>query len=239
MPDAPQNPERFKPAMPRIPGVSDRPAESEGRAPRRSRAVWIAGALGALLVAAAFVWWTMRSRATPRQPAAAQSEPSARPAAASAAARENPASAPARALPAGEVDAGELRELAKPWSSKTFVIRKRLSNEPVEALVVRLPAGAANRTASYWAFSREAPFGRCELEYVTDLSKLATQYGYRAQHPMVADPCNHTVYDPLRMGTVPGGAWARGEVVQGAGLRPPVGIELRIAGQHLVATRME
>ena len=139
----------------------------------------------------------------------------------------------------GAADVASLQELAKPWASKKFLFRKRLTDETVPALVVRLPGGAANRSASYWAFSLQAPYGRCELEYVTALDKLAGQYGYRARHPMVGDPCSGTLYDPLRLGTVPGGAWARGEVVQGSSIRPPIAIEARVQGNHLIASQIE
>ncbi len=105
-------------------------------------------------------------------------------------------------------------------------------------MVTRLP-GAATGGAAFWAFSLQAPFGRCELEFVTDLHTLAGQYGYRANHPMVVDPCNATVYDPLRMGTLPSGAWARGEVVQGVGVRPPMGIDVHVQGDRLLASKME
>lgn len=84
------------------------------------------------------------------------------------------------------------------------------------------------------------PFGSCELEFITDLNKLKTDYGYRADHPMVGDPCNHTVYDLLRYG---GGAsndmLVRGVIVQGNGIRPPMAIEIRAEGKNVVAAREE
>ncbi len=129
-----------------------------------------------------------------------------------------------------------LQELAKPWAAKKFFFRKQFSGETVPAIIVRLPGGAAHGGASYWALSLQAPFGRCELEYVTDLDKLSSQYAYRARHPMVGDPCSRTVYDPLRLGTLPDGAWVRGEVVQ-PGIRPPIAIEIQMRAGHLVATR--
>ncbi len=105
-------------------------------------------------------------------------------------------------------------------------------------MVVRLPTGAPGDSASYWAFSLQAPFGRCELDYATDLAKLSSEYGYRASHPMVVDACNGTVYDPLTLGNV-GGAWVRGEIVQGSGIRPPLSIEVRVERGRVIATRME
>jgi hypothetical protein len=74
---------------------------------------------------------------------------------------------------------------------------------------------------------------------VTDLGKLASQFGYHARHPMVADPCSGTLYDPLRLGTTPDGAWARGEAVQGSSIRPPVAVQVRVEANRLVALQVE
>jgi hypothetical protein len=101
-------------------------------------------------------------------------------------------------------------------------------------MVVHLPRG------EYWGFSLVEPFGTCQLEFVTDLDKLKADYGYRAEHPMVGDPCNHTVYDLLRYG---GGAsnddLVRGVIVQGNGIRPPMAIEIKVQGNNVVAGRSE
>jgi hypothetical protein len=56
---------------------------------------------------------------------------------------------------------------------------------------------------------------------------------------MVASSCDGTVYDPLQMGTTPDGAWARGEVIKGMGIRPPISIEVRVQGRSIVADRIE
>ena len=85
----------------------------------------------------------------------------------------------------------------------------------------------------------QTPFGHCQLEYITDLQKLSYDYGFRAKHPMVGDPCSHAVFDPLQMADLPGGAWARGAIVKGYGFRPPLGIEIRIKSDQLVAAKME
>jgi len=224
--DFAQNPNRFKPAMPQIPGVSvPKPPAEETAGPRRWKlALRIAVPLaGALAVGAVVAWWTLgRLRATAKSPAPEV--------------ETQHVSAPA---PEGSARVATLAELARPWSAKRFFLHKRFTNELVVAIVVRLPGGAANRSASYWAFSLQAPYGRCELEYVTDLAKLKSQYGYRAHYPMVADPCNRILYDPLHMGSVPGGAWARGEVVHGGGIRPPMGIGVRVQGDHLIAGQIE
>lgn len=234
MEEAPEKPDRFKTAMPRIPGVSDQPAvpEKTAEASRRSLLRMVVPLAVGAVVVAAMAWWVLR----PSRPAAsAPALPGETPAAAGAGAARTAAVVPL----AGPVEVATLEELSKPWSSKHFLFHQRLTNEVVPALVVRLPGGPANRSSSYWAFSLLAPFGRCELEYVTDTSKLAQQYGYQARHPMVANPCSSTVYDPLRQGTLPGGAWARGEAVQGSSLRPPIAVEVRVEGNHLIALQVE
>lgn len=247
MPATPPDPKRFKPLMPKIPGVPDalaQPGEASPASavpdepPAPSFLASPAGRLAALAAAALVVgvlvaWWLMR---VPR-PATGTSQT-----------QEEPQlvilTAPATLQPvvvapsAGAAEIATLQELAKPWAAKKFFYRRRFTNESVPAMVVRQP-GAATRGAAFWAFSLQAPFGRCELEFVTDLHTLANQYGYRANHPMVVDPCNATVYDPLRMGTLPSGAWARGEVVQGAGVRPPIGIDVHVKGDRLLASKME
>jgi hypothetical protein len=124
-------------------------------------------------------------------------------------------------------------ELSKPWSAKKFAFVKPFTRESVDAMVVRLPGGGL------WAFALQQPYGRCELEYVTDLQRLATQYHYRASHPVVVSPCDNTIYDPLKIGSVGGGVWARGDVVQGGGLRPPFALDVQQRGRFIIANRME
>jgi hypothetical protein len=100
-------------------------------------------------------------------------------------------------------------------------------------MVIRLPNG------ELWAFSLQGPFGRCELEFVTDLATLASKYSYTASHPMVVNPCDSTVYDPLKVGALGGNTWVRGEIVQGNSLRPPISIEVKVRGQSIVADSIE
>jgi hypothetical protein len=100
-------------------------------------------------------------------------------------------------------------------------------------MAVRLPGG------ELWAFSLQGPFGRCDLEYVSDLEKLASQYRYNASHPMVVSPCDRAVYDPLKVGSLGGNTWARGEIVQGGGLRPPISIEVIVSGRSIIADNIE
>jgi len=137
----------------------------------------------------------------------------------------------------GEI--ASLTELAKPWSSKAFTFVRPLTHESFPAMVVRLPGTIAGKSGAYWAFSTTEPFGTCQLLYITNIGLLASQYGYTAQHPMVVDPCTQTVFDPLRMGQRGDGAWVRGDIVQGGGLRPPLAIEVTVRNDALYADRME
>jgi len=123
-------------------------------------------------------------------------------------------------------------ELSQPWASKEFIFHNALSGADVPAMVVHLPRGG------YWGFSLIEPYGTCRLEYVTDLQKLATVYGYRADHPLIADPCNKSLFDLLRYGG-PMDASVRGDIVSGTGVRPPIAIEIQQRGNSILATAIE
>jgi hypothetical protein len=70
--------------------------------------------------------------------------------------------------------------------------------------------------------------------------KLKSDYGYgAAKHPMVGNPCSRTVFDPLKMTSLPGSVWVRGSIEQGSDLRPPLGIEVQIQDKQIQAVRME
>lgn len=135
-------------------------------------------------------------------------------------------------LPLGPGPIATTAELNKTWSSKRFLFRAPETADDVPAMVVKLPGDVL------WAISMRAPFGTCDLEYVTNLQKLATQYQLTADHPMVADSCTHTVYDLTRYGSGPNGV-VRGAIVKGEGIRPPIAIEVRARGKEVVATRIE
>jgi len=144
------------------------------------------------------------------------------------------------ALPVpGPVTIATVEELEKPWSAKKFTFVKPDTLARVPAMVVRLPGIPGDQSTAYWGFSLAAPFGSCTLDYLTDLNDLATRYNYSASHPMVAAPCDGTLFDPLRMGMTPSGAWVRGEVQQGPGIRPPISIRIQVKGRSLIADRME
>ncbi|HKW57409.1 MAG TPA: hypothetical protein VJN42_08630 [Candidatus Acidoferrum sp.] len=154
-----------------------------------------------------------------------------------------PAPDPTAAMPHATADAPGIAvtsEMAEPWSSKQFFIRNGLTGQNVPALLIRLPSSSASSESSYWAFSLNAPYGDCQLEYVTDLVKLRNDYDFKAaRHPMVGNPCSRTLFDPLKLTNLPGNVWVRGAIAQGSDLRPPLGIELKINGKSVEAIRME
>jgi hypothetical protein len=222
---------RYHAAMPNIPGV-----------PSGSRAALlkaippaIAVSLGALLLIGlglAFRHYARSASATKPAIEVQAHDPSA-----TSPAVPNPRPAPLDRAEAGEI--APVSDLSRPWSSKTFTYVHPIVHVGVPAMVIRLPGAAAGSSSSYWAFSLTEPFGTCQLQYVTDLSALASQYGYTATHPMVVDPCTQTVFDPLRMGQRTDGAWVRGEIVQGGGIRPPMAIEVTLRDGTLYADRIE
>lgn len=234
----------LKAEMPRSPGFEPRakPETSEIRnaeAPStnlragiRSRAVWAAG----LALAAVLGFFGVRAMIQPGQQDSGPAEPAPQ--------DEAPAPLPVRAPapPLASPDHPEiatLDEMAIPWSSKEFFFRGPSASSNVPALLVRLPRGAAGKSSSYWAFSLEVPFSRCRYEYITELAKLSSDYEFPAEHPMVGNPCSHSVFDPLRLKALPGNILVRGEIAKGADIRPPYGIEVNIKGNQIQALRME
>jgi hypothetical protein len=143
--------------------------------------------------------------------------------------------APESELPVAPGAVASPQDLAKPWSFAKFKMQLA-TGDRASAMVVRLPSGAG--AAAYWGFLTVAPYGRCEMELEQDLAKITADYGYRARHPMVVDSCTQTVYDPLSYGGTHG-VWVRGQVVKGAGLRPPLAIEIVLDKGSVVATRSE
>jgi hypothetical protein len=132
---------------------------------------------------------------------------------------------------------GTLYELAAPWSSKKFLFVDPRTHQGVPAMVIHLPGPPAE--PSFWAFALTNPLSRCQLQYVTDLSTLSHRFVYSATHPMVISDCEGILYDPLKMATLPDGSWVRGDIVNGAGIRPPIAIQVEVRGRDIVADRME
>jgi hypothetical protein len=230
-PEAPQT-DRFKAEMPQIPGVGGTAAKTGGS---QRGTLLIAGGLVAVL-AAVLVLGRMVWKTRPVEPAPA-------PAAQIEVPADTPATTPDLPLPVATESSpvvAQIGEIAKSWDSRQFMFRNGTTGENVPALLIRLPGAAAAQAAGYWAFALKEAYGRCQLEYVTDLTKLRTDYGYRgANHPMVGNPCSLTLYDPLKYGAISGNVLARGAIAQGTDLRPPLGIEVKVRGKEILATRME
>ena len=243
MPDD-KKPDPFKPAQPTIPGVSPGGEKKESPAPPVQQqhsapqtlphapagelpfariAVTIAGFV---IVFGGLFYWS-RSYSRRPMPTASDEVVAAAPTVA-----EKPR--PAEKMAVGPGPIGTTDELAKAWSSKRFLFRDPLAAKSVPAMVVRLPGG------QLWGFSLQEPFGDCELEYVTDLKRIASDYHFQADHPMVVNPCSRAVYDLMRYsGGALNGGIVRGDIVAGIGVRPPMAIEMRTDGKDVVAVRTE
>jgi hypothetical protein len=221
---------RFSAEMPKIPGVGGL-ATPDGQA--RARMIWgrAAVAVGAFLVLASAGAWIMTRT---KHSETAQAVPVLQP---SPAVAELPA-LPATGAAAGH-EIGTIEQFTAPWSAKKFTYTNTLTEQQTPAIAIRLAGGNGRTAASYWAILLKAPFGSCALEYVSDTKEIASRFGFSATHPMIADACSNTLYDPTRMGTLPNGSWARGDIVQGAGYRPPLQVEIRIDGNKLIAGRSE
>ena len=221
---------QFKADMPNIPGVSGSAGNARSEFPAGYGAM---GLLAILLVAALGFWFVMRAKHA--EPTASTSVPQI----------DVPLAASAATMPRADVAGANqtiaaVAEVTKPWAAKNFVYRDAVSGLSTPALLLRLPVGSAGSAAGYWAFAMNAAYGNCKLEYVTDLKKLADQYGYRGgKHHMIGNPCTQSLIDPLRMVSLPGSVWVRGAIVRGTDLRPPFAIEVKIKGKNVVAGRME
>ena len=226
--------ERFKSEMPQIPGVpppGSRSAPSSSGDPAVKVAILLLAALVVIFLGAR---WTLRALRT--EPKAVNQQPQIE--------LPTPAPDPNALVPHATDTApgiATVEEMAKPWSSKEFFVRNVFSGENVPGILIRLPGGSSSRASGYWAFSTNAPYGNCRLEYVTDLAKLKTDYDFpAATHPMVGNPCSRTVFDPAKTTTLPGtDAIVRGPIVQGSDLRPPLAIEIRVRGKDIEAIRSE
>jgi hypothetical protein len=247
MTDEPKHLDPFKPQEPTIPGVTGNPARvkpapepprplSQGYQTQNQPAqnvfsgsrIWFAvGAIALVLVVLGFFWHSHSAAAKDSNLAA--DSPSA---AVDSAPQPAAASEPVKSVPIGPGPVATTGELAKPWSSKRFVFRAPQTADDVPALVVHLPGNV------YWGISMREPFGTCEMQYVTDLSQIASEYHYPATHPMIVDPCNRAVYDLDRYGPGPNGV-VRGAIVYGAGVRPPLAIEMKAKGNQIVAIQIE
>jgi hypothetical protein len=233
----------FKPTAPAIPGVPQRAPEEKKPADGKPAAAKPASSLpqqlqnpkmmaGAgvsaivLIGLVALGWWAFKPAPPPapvviEQQASTPSAPNAT------------AAAPATVqLPDAPGPVATVEEMSKPWSVAKFQFHRN-TGETLTGMVVRLPAAPG-----YWGLLSVAPYGRCEMQLDTDLKDLRQQYGYAATHPMVVDPCTQVLYDPLALGTA-SGAWVRGKVAAGPGIRPPLEVEIKVEQGVVVAARSE
>ena len=222
-----QKMDRFRPEMPQIPGVTSgaRPSQGGLASLNTEQIVQIAAVVAAVILLVALIVWRSRSKPRAAAPAAADAdttEQSAPP----------PAPEPVIETPEANLAATE-DQLSKPWAAHKFTFVKPITQDSIDAMVIRLPNGGL------WAFSLQAPFGRCDLEFVTDIDVLASKYNFNASHPMVVNPCDSTVYDPLKVGPLGANTWARGEIVHGSSLRPPISIDVKVRGRSIIADSIE
>ncbi len=219
----------FRPEMPQIPGVSQGSSKA-GRGLSdmdTQRLLQIGGIIAAVVLLSAVIFLWVKSKASGKVNSTSDSD---------VAEQDMPtpplpnATAPVRD---GPTVAATVDELSKSWAAKKFTFVNPVTLEHINSMVIRLPGGGL------WAFSLQGPFGRCELEFVTDLGRLASQYKYNSSHPMVVNPCDSTIYDPMKVGTLGGNTWVRGEIVQGSSLRPPISIEVKVRGSSIIADSIE
>lgn len=219
---------RYRPDMPQIPGVgAGVPPSQAGLGGLDSQRLMQIGVIAAVaLLVVAMIIWNLRGKPNaPTPPVQADAPEQTTP--------EPLLKLPAQAPAAATNIAGTVDELSKPWAARKFTYMNPLTQENIPAMVIHLPNGG------YWAFSLRAPFGSCELEFVTDLATLASRYRFNASHPMVVNPCDGTVFDPLKVGPLGGNTWARGEIVQGSSLRPPISIDVKVQGGAVIADSIE
>jgi len=226
----------MRPEMPHIPGVDKTPPKPKSNSTgpgflaglnEERRRLLMRGAMGgAVLLVMLVLWWAIS------KPKGSAHLPSDESAAGQAAPVDSQPDLPAPAQ-TGPTVAATTEELSKPWAAKKFVYTRPLTRENIDAMVIRLPGGGL------WAFSLLDPFGHCQLEYVTDVATIVSSYGIKASHPMVVNPCDKTVYDPLKVGSLGGDTYARGGIVQGNGLRPPIAIDVKVDGHSIVADSIE
>ncbi len=235
----------FRPDQPNIPGVKPKtearpslevpadertPAEQVSARSKFSSIpmppLWVILSASSVLVICAFAVWWMHG--TSAKETSGGSEVTV---AAAAPTDQSPVQAIEK-LPVGPGEIATTSELAKPWSSKRFLYHDPLTLREVPAMVVRLPGGV------YWGFSLKEPYGTCDMEFVTDMQKLRSDYNFRGSHPMVGDPCNRAVFDLMKYGSSPAGL-VRGEIAQGAAVRPPTAIEIQVVGKQVLAKKIE
>jgi hypothetical protein len=132
---------------------------------------------------------------------------------------------------------------AKPSAADVEVAEQAAPIPPLPSSMAPVPEGptvaaTADQLSKPWD-SKKFTFVKPLTHQNIDLGKLASKYKYSASHPMVVNPCDSTVYDPLKVGSIGGDTWARGEIVQGAGMRPPISIDVKETGRSIIADNVE
>jgi hypothetical protein len=221
----------FKPTQPDIPGVPTRAvrgvkslSSAFGLSRMQMPPRWLSVTIAAAIVVGIGVAWLGRDR--PAEEAAPAPVRASAP-------RTVQSAASVEQLPFGPGQIATTDELTKAWSSKRFIYRDQSTGDETKAIVIKMPGG------TLWGLLLREPFGTCDLEYVTDLEKLKTQYHYRADHPMIGDPCSRAVFDLMRYGTNSTGGLVRGQMAQGSAIRPPIAVEILTSGNQVIAVRTE
>jgi hypothetical protein len=224
--------DRFKAEMPQIPGLSGPPPKPSRTGHRLLISAGILVLVVTFVFAAKFLFRPHPVAPTPAvtPPAAQIDVPSPVP--------DLSTDVPAATQPDSAV--ATVAALAKPWAWQKFTFRDPTTGASTTAAIVRLPSGSPSQPSGYWSFVMKPAYGSCQLEYIEDLAKLRTDYGYaQAKHPLVANPCTRSLYDPAKYTTLPGNVLSRGAVVLGTDLRPPYGIEIKVKDKQILAVRME
>jgi len=232
----------FKPTAPAIPGVPQRPPDEKKKEEARPAAPKPAGppapwqdpkmmvnagvSAVVLIGLLALGWWAFKPAPPPAPVVIEQPASTAAP---GSAAQATPA---APQLPDAPGPVATVDELSKPWTTVKFQYHRN-TGETLTGMVIRLPSAPG-----YWGLLSVAPYGRCELALYTDVKQIKEQYGYAAAHPMVVDSCTQVVYDPLALGNA-SGAWVRGKVAAGPGIRPPLEVEIKVEQGFVIAGRSE
>ncbi len=234
MADDPKSNDAFRPQDPHIPGVTDNPkrekeikkaaaqaakrTQSSAPSALASPALWIA-ILGVAAVGAAawygVHWWNyQRSLHEAENP----------PVAAGVTDLKTPTVVATQDLPFGPGVVAQTSDLTETWSSKKFIFRAPQTADNIPAIVIKLPSNI------YWGVELREPFGTCRLEYA-DVARLDSEYHFTAEHPMIADPCSHAVFDLTKFG--PGAEWpgTRRDGEWRGGASAGVAIQMTVEGE--------
>ena len=103
----------------------------------------------------------------------------------------------------------------------------------------------ARACIAVWGLFTELDLSESRSTHFRSLQEFFTRElkpGARRVDPdpdIVVSPCDGTVFDPLKVGPLGANTWARGEIVQGSALRPPLSIDVKVSGQTIIADSIE